>query len=195
MHQANVHQHFTCIKQMFISIPHASSNHVHQANVHQHPTCIESHHDAPCSPANSKITERCTHPCSPSNDEIAPRRTHIHFTQSKATPPARKLSQHSCHLHGNQKPSARTDAPPPATNPNRGNVKNHQMRQTSNHVEATSRIIRRDNLRRHGNLPYICASRTRTQSRRQLPDQHCRKSRPPKAISRNDAPPPATKSL
>ena len=133
-----VHQHFTCIKQMFISIPHASSNHVHQANVHQHPTCIESHHDAPCSPANSKITERCTHPCSPSNDEIAPRRTHIHFTQSKATPPARKLSQHSCHLHGNQKPSARTDAPPPATNPNRGNVKNHQMRQTSTHVETTS---------------------------------------------------------
>jgi len=125
-------------KQTFISIPHASSNHVHRQTFISIPHASNHITTLPCSPADSKITERCTHPCSTSNDEIAPRRTHIHFTQSKATPPARKLSPHSCHLHGNQKPSARNDAPPPATNPNRGNVKNHQMRQTSTHVEAAS---------------------------------------------------------
>ena len=133
-HASSNHVH----KQTFISIPHASSNHVHRQTFISIPHASNHITTLPCSPADSKITERCTHPYSTSNDEIAPRRTHIHFTQSKATPPARKLSPHSCHPHGNQKPSARNDAPPPATNSNRGNVKNHQMRQTSTHVEAAS---------------------------------------------------------
>ena len=118
---------------MFICISHASSNHV--TTLSHSPANVHSHL--------------------------------LHAKQSNATADeiltaSLPLARHPCHTHGNQRPSARSNTPPPATNSNRGNVKNHQMRQTSNYIEAMSRITRRDNLRRHGNLPYICASRTRT---------------------------------
>ena len=66
--------------------------------------------------------------------------THSHSLHAKQSNATGDKTFHSTRATFTKikKPSARTDTPPPATNPNRGNVKNHQMRQTPTQVEATS---------------------------------------------------------